>query len=761
MEDNQEATEVRLRAAIESSPSGLLMVDSDGTIVLVNRQVESLFGYTREELLGKPIDVLIPQRYRADHPGYRRGFMAAPRTRAMGQGRDLYGLHKNGTEIPVEIGLNPIVTAEGLFVVSSIVDIRARRRAEARFRAAVDSCPNGMIMTDDAGTILLVNREVERLFGYHRDELLGQPVEQLVPERFRRGHTGFRHAFLRAPEPRPMGAGRDLYGLRKDGTEVPVEIGLTPVTTDEGTFILSAVVDISARKEAELALRKSVEHFRLLVDGVRDYALVLLDLSGDIVSWNEGAENLFGFPAERILGQRLTRLYPSFPDHPRADLSARLRIARELGRHEEETQLRRQDGTEFRANVVITALRDHGGHPRGFALVTRDVTERRKLEEQLRQAQKMEAIGTLAGGVAHDFNNILSAIIGYAELIHGATGAPESVKADAAELLTAADRGREMIERILAFSRRDEQKRRPLDLGAAVNDSLKLLRATLPSTIQLEARIDQLHQVFADPSAISQVLLNLVTNSAQAMPDGGLVEIALENTYVRDHVARENPDLREGPYALLTVRDQGGGIDPSLRERVFEPFFTTKGPGQGTGLGLAMVHTVMQSHEGTVRLDSEPGRGTTVRCFFPALPTEPTGIAELAEDIPPGQGERVLYLDDEPSLARLGERRLASLGYHATVSIDPETALSLFRVQPDLFDLVITDYSMPGMTGLAFAELIRAIRPDVPIIMLTGFVEDADETALKTSGIDLLLRKPVSLESLGKSVRETLDRIPG
>ncbi|MGE3525760.1 MAG: response regulator, partial [Gemmatimonadales bacterium] len=195
--------------------------------------------------------------------------------------------------------------------------------------------------------------------------------------------------------------------------------------------------------------------------------------------------------------------------------------------------------------------------------------------------------------------------------------------------------------------------------------------------------------------------------------------------------------------------------------RVFEPFFTTKGPGQGTGLGLAMVHTVMQSHEGTVRLDSEPGRGTTVRCFFPALPTEPTGIAELAEDIPPGQGERVLYLDDEPSLARLGERRLASLGYHATVSIDPETALSLFRVQPDLFDLVITDYSMPGMTGLAFAELIRAIRPDVPIIMLTGFVEDADETALKTSGIDLLLRKPVSLESLGKSVRETLDRIPG
>jgi PAS domain S-box-containing protein len=247
----------RFRAAVESSPSGAVMINGDGTILLINREIERLFGYTRQELLGQSIEMLVPHQVRAGHPSLRSHFFAHPQTRSMGAGRDLHGMRKDGVEIPVEIGLNPIETNEGIVVLASVVDITARRRAEARFRVAVESAPNGMVMIDRGGTIILVNREIERLFGYARQELLGQPIERLVPGRFRERHPGFRTDFFAHPQTRSMGAGRDLFGVRKDGIEFPVEIGLNPIETEEGLFVLASVVDISARKRAEEELRRS------------------------------------------------------------------------------------------------------------------------------------------------------------------------------------------------------------------------------------------------------------------------------------------------------------------------------------------------------------------------------------------------------------------------------------------------------------------------------------------------------------------------
>ncbi|HYL56323.1 MAG TPA: PAS domain S-box protein [Gemmatimonadales bacterium] len=249
----------RFEAAVESSPSGMVMVDREGRIVLVNREIERLFGYRREELLGQPIDMLVPEGTRARHPSLRGTFHANPQVRAMGAGRELFGRRKDGREVPVEIGLNPLETDEGMFVIASVVDISARKGAEARFRAAVESSPNGMVMIDRDGRIVLVNREIERLFGYPRDELLGKPIEVLVPKRFRERHPDFRGAFFGSPQRRSMGAGRDLFGLRKDGREVPVEIGLNPLETDEGLFVLASVVDITERKRAEHELRRSNE----------------------------------------------------------------------------------------------------------------------------------------------------------------------------------------------------------------------------------------------------------------------------------------------------------------------------------------------------------------------------------------------------------------------------------------------------------------------------------------------------------------------
>jgi PAS domain S-box-containing protein len=250
--------EEQFRVAVEAAPNAMLLIDQAGIIVLVNATAETLFGYSRAELIGRPLELLIPERFRRQHPAYRASFLAEPRPRPMGEGRDLFGLHKDGHEVPVEIGLNPLTTEEGTFVLAAVIDITARKRAEERFRAAVESAPNAVVIVNEAGEILLVNSQTEQLFGYSRDELIAQPVEILVPERFRRQHPAYRASFLAEPRPRPMGAGRDLFGLRKDGTEFPIEIGLNPLKTEEGTLVLSAIVDITARKQAEEQLRHAV-----------------------------------------------------------------------------------------------------------------------------------------------------------------------------------------------------------------------------------------------------------------------------------------------------------------------------------------------------------------------------------------------------------------------------------------------------------------------------------------------------------------------
>ena len=509
--------------------------------------------------------------------------------------------------------------------------------AELRLRTAVESSPSGLLMTDAKGLIVLVNREVERLFGYPREELLGKPVELVVPERFRPGHAGFRGGFVADPRMRAMGTGRDLFGRRKDGSEVPLEIGLTPVATDEGMFVLASIVDITARKAAE--------------------------------------------------------------------------------------------------------------------------EERRRLEDELRQSQKLEAVGTLAGGIAHDFNNILFGIVGYAELV-GKSATPEQA-ADLAELQKAATRGRELIERILVFTRREAAERRPFEFGPTVEEAAKLLRAILPASIDLRVNVDaKSPKVLGDATSIHQVLMNLGTNAGHAMPAGGVLEIAVEPCYLRDSVARSHPGLHEGPYALLTVRDSGSGMPRAVLDRAFEPFFTTKGKSSGTGLGLSMVHSIVKSHAGAVELASEPGRGTTVSCFFPALGITPEEERLASGEPPLGEGERVLLVEDETSLATMNGRRLAELGYRVTAETDAVQALATVRERPDAFDLVISDYLMPQLLGVDLAREIHSLRPALPIVLLTGFIENLPAEAIRAAGVRRVLKKPVTLRELGVALREVLSAKP-
>lgn len=624
--DESRNVELRLRAAVESAPSGLLMVDTQGRLVLVNREIERLFGYPREEILGKSVDLLVPELMREGHEKHRSEFLKAPKVRSMGAGRDLYGRRKDGSQVPVEIGLTPVATEEGLFVLSSVVDITARRQAEERFRAAVESSPAGMVMVDAQGRIVLVNREVERMFGWERDELMGKSIEMLVPARFHAVHPGYREGFFQKPDTRSMGAGRDLFGLRKDATEIPVEIGLNPIETDHGMYVLSSIVDISRRKTEE--------------------------------------------------------------------------------------------------------------------------EERAALEQQLRQAQKLEAVGTLAGGVAHDFNNILSGIQGFAELLADELKSEEA-RSDLESLHVFIQRGKSLVQKIQAFSRRQEAVRKPMSLEGLVRETESFLRSSFPPQIRVDARTHPTTpRVLADSSALYQVFMNLGLNAGQAMPAGGALSIEVESVYLKDSRVRDHPHLREGPYVAVSVRDTGPGIDPEIQSRMFEPFFTTKRPGEGIGLGLAIVHGIVREHGGDVEVESTPGEGTTMRVLLPAVETEEVAVLEEIAALPRSEGQRILYVDDEKELAGIGKRRLERLGYQVVAMGDPVEALELFRNEGGRFDAVVSDYLMPRMNGLELAAALVRIRPEVPVVLLTGFVDDLPEETIRAAGVDELLQKPATTRDL-------------
>ncbi|MFN8667479.1 MAG: PAS domain S-box protein [Gemmatimonadaceae bacterium] len=507
-----------------------------------------------------------------------------------------------------------------------------------RLRAVVESSPIGLLMVDARGRIVLVNSEVERLFGYAREAMYGQLVEFLLPERARGAHPEFRDHFREHPSARKMGAGRELSARRADGTEFPVEIGLTPVATDEGFFVVGSIVDITER---------------------------------------------------------------------------------------------------------LTAAR-----------------ERAWLEEQLRQSQKMEALGTLAGGVAHDFNNVLASIVGLGELVLRAVGDRAQVAEDMRELLTAAHRGRELVERILRFSRRQAMQMSPLDLGETIAQSARLLRASLPPSIEIEtALLPVRRRVRGDATSLQQVLMNLATNAAHAMPDGGTLVIATDEVYLRDSAVRARPGVHEGRYVRLTVRDTGHGMDEATRLKAFEPFFTTKPAGTGSGLGLALVHGIVRDHEGVVELESTPGSGTTVHCLLPAMDDEPEVDAAVADAVPRGNGEWLLYLDDEATLVKIGQRQLERMGYRVTGCSDPREALALLSTRQgtaEAFAAIVTDFLMPGMTGLEFATAVRAAGGRVPVLVLSGFIGDFTPGDLANGGISQVLQKPVGAETLARAVHRAL-----
>ena len=414
-------------------------------------------------------------------------------------------------------------------------------------------------------------------------------------------------------------------------------------------------------------------------------------------------------------------------------------------------------GGERKFRIVTSPIRNTQGWVTAAIKIMEDITEKQRLEMQLRQAQKMEAIGTLAGGIAHDFNNILSAILGFSELCLDEAKPGSSLEENLREVLHASHRARDLIRQILAFSRQNEMDRKPIQSGLIVREALKLLRSTLPSTIEIDIRIHSHSLIMADPTQIHQIIMNLGANAADAMEaNGGFLAVSL-NDMVMDDPAAWDVNLTPGNYQCLTIADTGEGIAADQLEAIFEPYFTTKPEGKGTGLGLSVVHGIVHSLEGGIRVRSELGKGTVFDIFLPVMELQAPVHLEKGK-LPEGGKEKVLFIDDEPQIAGMAKRHLEKLGYGVEIRTDSREALELFKIKHAEFDLVITDVTMPHMSGDKLARELLKIEPRLPIILCTGFSTRVSEHRIAQLGIRAVMMKPLVRDELAQLIREVLEK---
>ncbi len=776
LEQGLREREERLRTIVENEPECVKLVDRDGNLLEMN---PAGLGMIEADSLAQVHGrCLCPMIAPPDEPAFREMIAAVFEGQSRKLVFELIGLR--GTHRILETHSVPLWDGPERREVRALLgvtrDITARMQleqaqeaSETRYRTLVATVPGAVYLCEVAPPWRdsVMSDGVQAITGYAPEEFLrenGLTINDITLEQDRpKAASELATAVAR------RGAYASRYRIRHaDGTIRWVHDQGRAACDEQGQplFLTGVIVDITDRMAAEEAAEESrsrlVEAQRIAQVGSWDFDFITGKLS-----WSEAHYRILELDPTKLgatYERFLALVHPD--DRARVDQAYTESVKKRMP-YELVHRLLMPDGRVKYVHERAETRYDPNGNPIRSLGTVQDITDRRQaeqvrqgLEAQLRQSQKMEAIGTLAGGIAHDFNNILAAVIGHAELLAEDVGADQAGQEGIKGILEASRRARDLVQQILTFSRLREQERGLIPLEPVVREVLKLLRATLPSTIEIRTTVTtEDHLVLADATQMHQVVLNLCTNAAHAMQEhGGVLDVSYQPVRLDAEQAQLHPGLQPGLYMRLVVRDTGHGMDQLTLERIFDPFFTTKSPGEGTGLGLAVVHGIVQSHEGSITATSEPGEGTAFQVFFPAVEGRSTAVATEDTAMRLGSGEHILVVDDEPSLVRIANRLLERLGYRVTAHTHPTEALADFLKRPDDFDLVLSDLTMPQMTGLDLASRLLARRPDLPILLTSGYAGALDPAELRRVGVRELVGKPFLTRTLADAVARALHR---
>ncbi len=735
----------------ERAPFACMVLDKSGVIMEANEAAADLLVAERELLPGKPFGSFVAPRCRPE--------LSAHFKRIIGKGKaDQCELEMatDGSRRPVRLDSLPFSQGgrvRGIY--SAIVDISVQKKAETllkeseeRYAVLVERSNDGVALIRDE-RLLYVNPRYCQIFGCRNaDEAVGRGLRSIVQaeeqDRFfeiieRKSRRGD-HAPSRL----------EFKGMRADGAVVYVEVSASRTTAEGETALLATFRDVTEQKQAE----EERKRLALIVERATEMILVT-DRDGVVQYVNNAFLQTSGKKRAETIGKPVRECAGAEDKGFYEGLWARLKKERKwTGR----MSLTRPGSRFSELDVAVSPMRDSSGSLLNCVIVCRDVTTEIILEQQLRQVQKMQAIQTLAGGIAHDFNNLLAAVIGNVELAMDDVPADSAVRHNLEQIFNASQRGKDLVKQILVFSRRDQQEFVLVEVGPLVAETLKLLRSSIPSAIDIRHRVEPGRDtVLADAGRVQQILMNLVSNAVYAMREkGGVLDVVVSECQVAENDA-SLPDLAPGPCLMIGVSDTGLGMSKEVMDRIFEPFFTTKRPGEGPGMGLAVVHGIVKALKGAITISSEPGNGSTFAVYLP-IATNATvrAVKEESRPLPSGE-ERILFVDDEKPIIEMNIALLERLGYRVVAEESSVKALELFTSDPDAFDLVITDQAMPELTGIELAEKIKSVRSGIPIILITGFSETIDGERAKKIGIRRFLMKPLVRRELAEVIRNVLD----
>ena len=699
------------------------------------------------------------------------------------------GLHRRETEDPVWLKeIAPLALEELKTTLEDLeVTEESLRESEERFRLKVECVRDyAIFMLDPEGRVVSWNAGAERISGYQAEEIIGKS--------FSRFYTLEDIAVGKPESALALAQISSRYEeegvrVRKDGEEFWASVVITAMCDEGGNLrgYTKVTRDITERRMAEEALRRSYDELERriqertaeLAEANRtlraevaerkraeeellrlasivessDDAIIGETAEGVIVSWNRGAEKLYGYSAEEVKGCHVSILAPLDRLDEMPTIMERLKQGRKIESFE--TVRLRKDGRRIDVSTTVSPIEDPTGKMVGASVIARDITVHKQLEQQLLQARKMEAVGTLAGGVAHGLNNLLQSIIGYADL--ALLEADDGNRREwIARVVDSGRRGANLVAQLLAFSRRTIIDRQPLQLLTLAKEAVRSIKKTAGTTIRLKAS-GEIAVVNADPAQMRQMITNLVVNAMHAMPDGGKLTLTLENVTLDEAHGCQDADAKPGDYVCLSVRDTGVGMTPEVRERIFEPFFTTRASEMATGLGLAMVYGIVRMHEGYITVYSKPGEGSEFRAYLPAMDRETTPVPAVPPR-PPARGtETILLVEDEDGVLNIGRAMLESLGYRVLTATNGKDALRVYRVHQKEIAAVLTDMVMPQMGGQMLCRVLKQTNPEVKVLLMSGYSMNQDVIRLLADDVKAFLQKPFDLNGLGQAVREALD----